>query len=279
MGKIATAVRVLEADGLAGIGAVFREKYLNAKAQMTKWQREDNWWLGRLVELRGNVVRVDGLSFNVAAPRLMTAQKAQFLQGRYEMPERLAIRQYLDPEVPTVEFGAAIGVVSCLVNRRLRHPKQHVVVEANPSLIPVLEENRRRNKCQFTVLERAVAYGTPEVTFNLNRVCFLASNASAEMPAEWYEQISVPAVTLREILEAHQFDRCTLICDIEGGEADVLRCEGDLIRERVSTIIMEVHEWVLGQQGYEEVINGIRRLGFREAFSMWSTFVFLREEN
>ncbi|MFN7948948.1 MAG: FkbM family methyltransferase [Blastocatellia bacterium] len=277
MGKIATAVRVLESDGLAGIGAVFREKYINARAQVMKWQQEDNWWLGRLVELCGNVVRVDGLSFSVAAPQLMTSQKAQFLQNRYELPERVAIRQYFDPELPVVEFGAAIGVVSCLINRKLQHPKQHVVVEANPSLMPVLEENRRRNRCQFTVLERAVAYGTPEVTFNINRNCFLASNAMADMPAEAYEQISVPAITLREIIEAHQFDRCTLICDIEGGEADLLRYEGDLIRERVSTIIMEVHAWTLGQQGYDDVIKGIRRLGFCEVFSMWSTFVFIKD--
>lgn len=278
MGKVITAVRVLEEQGIVGIGSVLREKFLNVKAQLMKWKNADNWWIGRLVELQGNIVRMDGLSFNVAAPQLMTAQKAQFLQGRCELPERIAIQRYLDPNLPVGELGAAIGIVSCLANHRLRCPERQVVVEANHSLIPLPEENRSRNKCQFKVLHRAVAYGVSEVVFNINRVCFLSSNAMADMPSESFEKVYVPAITLREIMDAQRFDRCTLICDIEGGELDLLRHEGDLLRERVSTIIMEVHEWTLGQREDSEVITGIRRLGFDEVFSKWSTFVFKKNE-
>ncbi len=67
-----------------------------------------------------------------------------------------------------IEFGGAMGVVACLTNKRLIHPEKHIVVEANPEILSLLKDNRDRNNCQFTILHGAIAYGTEEVTFNLN---------------------------------------------------------------------------------------------------------------
>ena len=51
-----------------------------------------------------------------------------------------------------VEFGGGIGVISCLANRRIGQRDRHIVVEANPHLIPLLEKNRSLNRCAFTVV-------------------------------------------------------------------------------------------------------------------------------
>ncbi len=74
-----------------------------------------------------------------------TPTRELLLSGQYESPERRACRRYIRADLPVVEFGACLGVVACSVNRRLKDPRNHVVVEANPHLLPILAENRDRN--------------------------------------------------------------------------------------------------------------------------------------
>jgi 16S rRNA A1518/A1519 N6-dimethyltransferase RsmA/KsgA/DIM1 with predicted DNA glycosylase/AP lyase activity len=74
--------------------------------------------------------------------------------GVFEKHERETIKRCLDPNLPVVEVGGCIGVVACTTNRLLQEPSKHVVVEANPDLVPVLEANRQLNQCEFVVLQR-----------------------------------------------------------------------------------------------------------------------------
>ena len=64
--------------------------------------------------------------------------------------------------------------------------------------------------------------------------------ASTQRPAS--QAVAVPATTLQSTLDEHGFDRCTLICDIEGMELEVVRCEAQTLADRVHVLIMEVHE-------------------------------------
>jgi Met-10+ like-protein len=114
-----------------------------------------------IVELRGNVVNIDGSQFGVNSKAII--RKNRFLFNRYERTQRDALAKYLDPSLPIVEFGAGIGVVSCVANKRLKDPTRHIAIEANPDLLALLVENRNRNGCLFTVLNQAVAYGRDEV--------------------------------------------------------------------------------------------------------------------
>jgi len=274
--KYTTAKRLLQTEGAK---AVFQEGYAQVNQKLDrgkierwveKWVRGiDNPWLGRLIEVRGDMIKIDGCSFSVRNPAITTDVKSRFLFGRYEKPERQALKKFLDPELPVVEFGAAIGVIACLTNKRLSDPKKHVVVEANPDLLPLLEENRERNDCQFTILHRAVAHGCEQVTFNQ---CENYLGSSVQAAAA--RTISVPATTLLEVMNGFGFERCSLVCDIEGGEGDLVRYEAETLARKVKTLIIEVHPWALGEAATRNMLTELERIGFHSVRKESATYVF-----
>ena len=243
------------------------------------WRHWDNPVLGRWVELRGNRARIDGCTFTLDSPAIPTGLKALFLFDRYERAERDALRRFLDPGVPVVELGGSLGVVACLTNRRLRDPSRHVVVEANAGMLDVLEANRARNGCRFVVLHRAVAYGAPTVAFYQDH-SFLAGSVAegcAGHDGRPRRPVHVPTVSLRAILDTHGFARCTLVCDIEGAEADLVAHELDVLRDRVGTMIVETHPGVLGVGRVRTMLDQLARAGFRQLAENAGTVVLRHE--
>lgn len=269
MGTFGTARRVFRTQGVVGVTAALKDRYFNNWAG-----RQIDWCYGAFLELRGDVINVDGCTFSVRSPAITTKSKSKFMLNRYERPEREAVRRFLDPECPVVEFGGAIGVVSCLVNRRLSRPTDHVVVEANPDLVPLLLKNRELNGCRFTVVPRVVAYGGQRAAFYLNEANFVIGSVVAGPSGEADSTVEVKTITLQAILEQYHFDGCTLICDIEGGESDLLRYESEALKSKVSTLILEVHEWILGQGRVRELLADIASLGFRTVASEGDTYTF-----
>jgi hypothetical protein len=89
--------------------------------------------------------RTEGLSFEIPREQTTRAMRGRFAFDTYELPERELIRKYLPSNARVLELGGGIGVVSCLTNSLLRDKHAHVVVEANPLLIPFLESNRDLN--------------------------------------------------------------------------------------------------------------------------------------
>ena len=259
--KLKTARRIYTQEGLRGTASVLMQKLgpINL-SDAIGWLKRQDALLGRVVELTGNRVRLEECRFSVDHPAIPTWRKSLFLFNRYEIEERRAIARVLDPELPVVEFGGSIGVVACITNRRLRHPGQHVVVEANGDLIPLLEQNRRRNRARFTVLHKAVAYGTPDVLFHVDE--FLSGRVQGGSG----RAVRVPTVSLREILDGFGFARCTLICDIEGEEIQLVGREKDVLHDRVATLIIEMHPAVSGAEAVGETLRELEALGFVAVF-------------
>lgn len=265
--KFATAKRLYDAQGLKGISSSLERK----KADFDQWlhsTEQYKWGLGRFVELRGNKVFIEKMSFNVNNPAISTKMKSHFLFDKYEKFERTAIKRFLRVDLPVVELGGAIGVVACYANKMLRDPQRHLVIEANPDLLPLLEENRDRNNCHYTVLHRAVAYGSDEITFHLDDE-FWTSNANTSTG----RSVKVPTISLRKVFEQFGFERCTLICDIEGGEVDMVRHEAELIKQRVATFIVEVHDWWLPAEIVDDMLRTLKRMGFVSVFQESSSYV------
>jgi FkbM family methyltransferase len=180
------------------------------------------------------------------------------LSDLYEEPERKALGKFLDPELPVVELGACIGVISCLTNRRLRKPENHVVVEANSALLPLLEQNRARNACRFKIVHAAVSHGAETITFNLDDNILASSVHGDERRA-----VAVSTVTLERLLNDHGFQQATLICDIEGAELELVEQELKTLGERVSMIIMELHDRMVGQEPTQRMLASLESAGFK----------------
>jgi len=272
MGRLTTARRVFRTHGATGVLSALKQRYLN------NWLgRRFDWCYGKALEIRGNVIDIEGSTFSLNSPVITTQSKSKFMFNQYERPEREAIRRFVDPALPVVEFGGSIGVISCLTNRRLVDPRAHVVVEANPALIPLLLRNRDRNRCQFTVLPRVVSYGRQRALFYANHANFVISSTTPTQTGAEVDALEVETIDLRSILDQHHFDRCTLICDIEGGESDLLRYEADVLGARVTTLILEVHEWSMGKTRTAEFFTQIAGLGFRLLSSEADTYAFRNE--
>jgi FkbM family methyltransferase len=236
--------------------------------------RRIEWIYGKVVERRGNTVQVDGCIFSLDSPAITTASKSKFMFNQYERPEREAVRRFVDPAMPVVEFGGSIGVISCLTNRKLVAPERHVVVEANPALVPLLLRNRDRNRCRFTVLPRMIAYGAEQARFYAETGNFVIGSATPAASGRTIDVVTVPTIDLRSIVDEYQFDRCTLVCDIEGGESELFRHESEIVSERVATLILEVHEWSMGKERVGELLKGIADLGFRTVCFEADTYTF-----
>jgi FkbM family methyltransferase len=230
----------------------------------------DNWLVGRFVESRGNRIDLFGLKISVDSPGITTRQKSTLFYGRYEVEEQQLLRGHLDPALPVIELGGCIGVVSCTVNRMLEQPTRHVVVEANPQLVPTLEENRRLNDCSFTVVHQAVAYGVDAVNLSVPG-SFVCGNVTGDGETV----ATVPATKLSNIALPNEFERFTLIMDIEGAEVELVEHDGELLAARTSMIIAEFHPQARGADRIAETRRRLEQLGFEEVAHAGDTTVLV----
>lgn len=232
------------------------------KLQTARRVRKEKGWKGvsdllRLMWWRQQKsVRLEDCKFSLSCVR--DDMRAALFNGIYEFDERLAIRNHLPQHLPVVELGACIGVVACVSNKLLKSPSHHVVVEANPRLIPDLEANRAFNRCSFSIVNKAIAYGTNSVTFEpawepwASRIDGNSTSSSS---------VTVPATSLADILRDFDFSTFSLICDIEGHEYDLVKHEGQTLC-LADTLILETHSRFIGEAKNEELLQNLRNLGF-----------------
>jgi FkbM family methyltransferase len=211
---------------------------------------------GRIVEGMGNRVRINGAVFSTNSPLIETSQKGEMLFGWHEREERRLLKRWLRVDLPIVEFGGGLGVISCLANRRLDRPEKHVVVEANPEIVPLLEQNRVLNGCRFRVVNKALVHGKEAVEFGINSR-FTASRIDGPGTS-----ISVGATTLAAIADESGFDQISLICDIEGAETALVEHEIDALRKRVRMFLVEIHPGIIGEEAESRIIGTLESAGF-----------------
>ena len=215
-------------------------------------------------------VRLSGCSFNL--DRIADfPTKVELMMDKYEAPERLAVTRYLRRDLPVIEFGGSMGVVACVTNRLLNNPAAHVVVEANPLVIPQLELNRSLNDCQFEIVQGAIAYGSDSVTF------YPSSNVCISSLAEPGDQppVTVQAMTLGELLRERAFDRFNLVCDIEGMEYELVQHELEVLRS-ADTLILETHARFIGEDKCRLMMAKLKEIGFSVVKAM-GVVVVLRQ--
>lgn len=269
MKALSSASQYLRKEGIAKF---FRRGLKESRYRL----RRANYWcrktpVGFLAECRGNRWTLDGLTFSLDAPGITTQLKSGFVWGTYERNERDLVARYLRRDLPVIEGGACIGVVACVTNRLLDDPTQHVVVEANPELLPALTRNRDQNKCAFEIVHAAIDQSGAPVTFHLFRN-FLGG--SVQLPSK--KQVTVPAVTVGALVKERGWDQISLILDIEGAEIDLIRKETDVLRDHVAVLIVEMHPGTTGEQSVTDALATLQRLGFSLREQRETVYVFTK---
>jgi FkbM family methyltransferase len=144
-----------------------------------------------------------------------------------------------------------------------------VVVEANPDMLPFLRENRDRNWCKFEISHGAAGADGKSIRLYLGNES-LSSSAIAVAA----KSVEVPGVRLTDLVESRNFERCALICDIEGAELNLIRSEMNTLCSRVEVIIMEFHPGINGVGAAEEAHRLLKDHGFAERWQERDVFVY-----
>ena len=231
-----------------------------------------NQLVGQFVEVCGNKWKLDGLTYSFDTPAISRTVKSRFVWGTYEDKERRLVEQHVPADLPVIEGGGSIGVISNVINRKLSHPENHIVIEANPDLLPVLEANRTLNDAKYEIVHAALDPNGPEVTFYLHKLSVGGSVQRATGSA-----VTVPAVTVGGLIKEKGWDKVSLVIDIEGGELDLIEKEQEVLKNHVAVFIVEVHHMISDAQDIKKAIQTIERLGFTFKEEQTDVYVYYNE--
>jgi FkbM family methyltransferase len=201
--------------------------------------------VGRLISIVfRNRIPSRGCVINTDCEAVTPSLKAALFWGLYESSEVRFVKEYLRNDLDVIELGSSLGVVSCQILRKLKPGLRLVCVEANPHLLKTLRQNLEQQSSghDVTVVHGAVANPSSDnssVHFALAVDSTASHVASDDGPLE---AVSVPALTLSEILRANHIDRSfSLVSDIEGAETSFIESD-DVALRRCEQILIELHE-------------------------------------
>ncbi len=157
----------------------------------------------------------------------------------YEKPEIDGLWRALRPGDRIIELGAGLGVVTALAARATGPEGRILAYEANANLLRDTREFLERHGVTNVELRHAVLVPTavPGETrdFHVSRV-FAVSSLVPHAGSTRHKTVSVPAEGANDVIASFRPD--VLICDIEGGEVDLIPAM-DLTSLRA--VVIEMH--------------------------------------
>jgi FkbM family methyltransferase len=221
-------------------------------------RRYDSPLFGFLWSLVNKDYKTESLRFKLPHEMMPMGFRSRFYFDAYEDGERILCKKYITQDDSIVELGACIGVVSCVCNRILNSSKKHVVVEANPTLIPWLEKNRSENGSEFEI-EHGMLSKSSDGTFRIEK--FIVSGSANTTTGEI---VNVPVFGMENVCEKHGFVPSVIVMDIEGGEIDFLEENRDWLatNSQTKTMVIEMHPFIVGEDAIENCKSTLNQLGF-----------------
>jgi FkbM family methyltransferase len=195
----------------------------------------------------------------VLPPRARKALKSE----SYEKNEADTILRLIKPGDVVMELGAGIGFMSTLIARRTRAARIHSY-EANPALIPYIREVHAANGVQNARVTNAVLGPRAGKAALFVRRNFLSSSLCAEDGDEIIRRAEVQMLDANATISA--LKPSVLVCDIEGGEADLLP---GLDMGRLRAAVVELHPQWIGKSGVRAVFAAMESAGLIY-FPRWS---------
>jgi FkbM family methyltransferase len=199
-------------------------------------------------------VSIEGIKIRVGRHMSRRVEHA-IANGGYERDELRLIGMVLTPRDVVLELGAGLGLVSAYCAKRLGS-SQVFAFEANPDLEPCIRETYALNGVEPTLEMCAVRATAGRVTLYRTRH-FYSSSIIRRSPSAI--PIEVPGKALSYVVE--RIRPTLLIVDVEGAEGELFdraRLPG------VSTIVLELHHRIIGEEKSREVRRALTDLGFRE---------------
>lgn len=222
--------------------------------------REKTKEAGRVFTKGGAIYHFNNIEISVPLEFTDLEFRARFLLGGYESTEEYAfVDRFIKPTSVVLELGGCIGALSCYLNQRLSTRDKHIVLEANPSLIPILRANRDRNSCGFTIINGVISKCTP------NRFYIHDLIVGGSLKRETGNEVAVEGFTIDMLERNYNVKFDCLVMDIEGGELHLFRDYPEFFKD-FSTILLELHPFanILTTVEAAECEMHLAQLGFRK---------------
>jgi len=204
------------------------------------------------------------LSLRDASPRV----RFSLLTG-YEDDDARLCKAHLDSEDRVLELGSSIGFIALYCQKTLGI-KKFAMVEANPALLPVMEENFKLNDMAMPAyLNIAVGGEDGEATFNVSQDYYASSIHNID---NIDNAITVAQRTIPSIISTLDFKPDVLIMDIEGAET-MIPTEHLCLFDK---IIVEFHRRFVGDAAIDSIIEALGMDGLKLVAEDGYSSVFVR---
>ncbi|MDA9864715.1 FkbM family methyltransferase [Pelagibacterales bacterium] len=203
------------------------------------------------------------------------AIKYALIKNKYEVSEKKMISKHMTANLPVIEFGGSLGIISKLIASKLDNKTKHIIVEANPNILKFCKKNatiERRKDLTF-IINGAIAYGSEKVNFLIsdNAVCSKIVNDGSH-------NLKIETTNLSKILKDYLIDESfILVMDIEGWEMDVFMNDSEVLK-KCSLAIIEIHPEVFSQKGLDsdDFFNLVKKTGLHPIDKDSNVYVFAR---
>jgi FkbM family methyltransferase len=189
----------------------------------------------------------------------------------YEKPERLLISKYLPADSTVLELGGCIGVVSCIINKKLAFPNNHIVIEPNKNIVPHLMENRNSNACKF-IIENCLISKYKNVSFTIHPNMLLSGINKADG-----EVVECLSTTPEELEKKYEIDFNFIVMDIEGDEQNFIPEFEDYLSKNIKAIIFEEHPDVVSLETRKYYANILTMIGFHKVDQIGNVSCYLKK--
>ena len=203
--------------------------------------------------LARSVVDVAGVKMRLG-PHLPRAAVTALCRGTYEATERRIAEATLTADDVVLEVGAGLGFISTVCAKRVGSERV-VAYEANPALRRHILETYRLNGVRPALEMCTLGHRAGTQTFYVEKRFYASSTIRRSRGAT---AITVPVRSCND--EIRRVNPSFLIMDIEGGEYELMRGVDFF---NVTTVLIEVHERVIGASGVAFVRSRLADAGFR----------------
>jgi FkbM family methyltransferase len=228
--------------------------------------------LGLYFDLCIRQYQTGGLVFHIPKHLTSRSLRGKFVVDTYELAERTLIARHLSPQSRVLELGGSLGIVSCVVNKKLVQPKFHVVLEPCADLVPWIARNREQNTCVFAIENKVVARGG-KVFLDKSRGSdggqIVAGGNHAGVEA-------IDTITWDALEKKYGITFDTLVSDIEGAEYALMTDFTSDIHA-LKTVIIEMHPHFMGKEKYEQICQILNDGKFRRIDKLLDTEVWIRD--
>jgi len=210
--------------------------------------------LARRIMRRDHVV-LCGIRLPIRADYSPRMRRSLYM-GAYERAEAKILTDLLEATDRVLEAGSAIGFLGCLAAKRVG-VEQVWLVEANPNLLPGIEDTFRLNGlgAPQTIHAVVAAHAGQDAAFFLSEDFW----SSSTLPRDsHYQKLRIPRRSLNGLIE--QTGATVLVCDVEGAEFELF---DGFLPGGLRAICLEVHPWLAQTGAVDRLLNRLAAHGFR----------------